>query len=252
MSRLGASDANQEISLAGFWELKVPANGYAKDLGSDLVTQIFPGRCFEVVKGQLLEGQSQLTLLKRIKVRLVEDGYICWIDLKEIQDGYFRTEPFEPDLLDVFEIDERIPAVLEWIENAALNKNKYLWGGTLGPDFDCSGLVQTSFASQGIWLPRDAYQQESFCEKVLEPPFNNKFLRIGDLLFFGTKAYCNHVGVYKGNGFYWHSSGLDHGHNGIACEELSDSQCSPVASFYFSHLRGVGRVKRCHDGTTLP
>ena len=59
--------------------------------------------------------------------------------------------------------------------------NYYLWGGTVRPNYDCSGLMQAAFASVGIWLPRDAYQQEGFTQAITIGE-----LATGDLVFFGT------------------------------------------------------------------
>ena len=42
-------------------------------------------------------------------------------------------------------IQKKIPLILDWIKDQSKLKNKYLWGGTLGPNFDCSGLIQTAF-----------------------------------------------------------------------------------------------------------
>ncbi|MCT4367162.1 MAG: NlpC/P60 family protein, partial [Synechococcaceae cyanobacterium MAG-AL2] len=53
-------------------------------------------------------------------------------------------------------------------------------------------------------------------------------------------------------GRYLHSSGAEHGHNGLAVDQLAAHSRDPVASHYRSELRGAGRVVRCHDGTTLP
>ena len=63
-------------------------------------------------------------------------------------------------------IISRIPEILSWTKAAKKMSNEYLWGGTIGPNFDCSGLVQSAFASSGIWIPRDAFQQEKFCTNI--------------------------------------------------------------------------------------
>jgi cell wall-associated NlpC family hydrolase len=60
--------------------------------------------------------------------------------------------------------------------------NEYLWGGTVAPNYDCSGLMQAAFGSVGIQLPRDSYQQEAFTEPVAMDD-----LQRGDLLFFGPR-----------------------------------------------------------------
>ncbi len=125
-------------------------------------------------------------------------------------------------------------------------------GGTIGPDLDCSGLVQTAFASTGIWLPRDAYQQERFCKPLTVQANDVNALRSGDLIFFGTPERCTHVGIHLENGRYIHSSGIEHGRNGIGIDSLNPQDLHPVASHYRAELRGAGRVTRCHDGSTLP
>jgi hypothetical protein len=75
----------------------------------------------------------------------------------------------------------------------------YVWGAT-GPDsFDCSGLVQWSFAKIGIRMPR--VSQEQF---FTGPHVPYKDARPGDLLFFHNDptdpTNIDHVAIYIGNG----------------------------------------------------
>ena len=113
-----------------------------------------------------------------------------------------KTETWKPIFFDLDEIHNKVPNILRWIEERSKAPNNYLWGGTLGPNFDCSGLIQTAFALEGIWLPRDAYQQERFCTKVKFNCQNYKDIIPGDLLFFGDLNKCSHVAIYKGKGLY--------------------------------------------------
>ena len=111
--------------------------------------------------------------------------------------------------------------------------------------------MQLAFASQDIWIPRDAYQQERFCQPVAVQVGQLQLLQPGDLIFFGSKRRCTHVGIHLGEGFYRHSSGREHGRNGIGVDSLHPADHHPVASHYRAELRGAGRVMRCHDGTPL-
>ena len=128
----------------------------------------------------------------------------------------------------------------------------YLWGGSLGPDYDCSGLVQRAYAAAGIWLPRDAYLQERFCRAVAVRPGQSQLLEPGDLIFFGSARRCTHVGLHLGDGRYLHSSGREHGRNGIGIDDLHPRNRDPVAAHYRAELRGAGRVMHSHDGSPLP
>jgi len=113
--------------------------------------------------------------------------------------------------------------------------NYYLWGGTVAPNYDCSGLIQAAFAASGIWLPRDSYQQEAFTQRV-----SREELLTGDLIFFGTEK-VNHVALYLGEGRYIHSSGKEIGRNGIAIDLLSEDG-DEVSQNYYRKLWSFGRV----------
>lgn len=132
---------------------------------------------------QLLESLRSDRM--RLRARLLEDGYPGWVDLQALLGHAVSCGPRRPRLLDASTISAAMPAVLAYAQQAALQPNHYLWGGCLGPDFDCSGLVQTAFAAAGIWIPRDAYQQERFCQPVAVSPGCYSLLRPGDLIFFG-------------------------------------------------------------------
>jgi peptidoglycan DL-endopeptidase CwlO len=76
----------------------------------------------------------------------------------------------------------------------------YVWGAAGPASFDCSGLVQWSFAQAGVSMPRVAADQARTGPAVpvsqLEP---------GDLLFYHTDptdpGYISHVAIYLGNGW---------------------------------------------------
>ena len=251
MKTIGAPISIEKILAGSCWQLFASINGFADSKTDELATQVLKGRSFQVID-DLCKDSFQANEFCRFKVRLLEDGYYCWICLSEVLGQAIMRGPWQPTLLNKDQIQTKLPHVLQWLENAAEQDNKYLWGGTIGPDFDCSGLVQTSFASQHIWLPRDAYQQERFCEVIDVGLDNFQILRPGDLLFFGTPQKCTHVAIYMGAGTFCHSSGIINGHNGIGFDRLQEFENNSIAAHYLSQFRGAGRVVSCHDGMTLP
>lgn len=73
----------------------------------------------------------------------------------------------------------------------------YVWGGAGPGGFDCSGLVQWSYARAGLVLPRVAQDQYDAGPAI---PADGQ-LSPGDLVFFGADAtHVTHVGLYLGDG----------------------------------------------------
>ena len=143
--------------------------------------------------------------------------------------------PYQPISLSFEDIHTRLPEVIAFTHRAMAHPNHYLWGGTIGPHYDCSGLIQAAFASVGVSLPRDSYQQEAFTQAI---PLDS--LQPGDLIFFGSPEKTTHVALYLGNGDYIHSSGKDQGRNGIGIDSLTNLS-NPVSQAYSRQLRGAGR-----------
>jgi cell wall-associated NlpC family hydrolase len=75
----------------------------------------------------------------------------------------------------------------------------YVWGGSGPTVFDCSGLVQWSFAQAGVVMPRVAADQARTGPAI---PFSRA--QAGDLLFYRTDPtapdYISHVAIYLGKG----------------------------------------------------
>lgn len=70
----------------------------------------------------------------------------------------------------------------------------YRAGGTTDKGYDCSGLVMTSFAKQGVQLPRSSFEMSKEGKEIrLED------VKKGDLVFFTTNpskpGRINHVGL---------------------------------------------------------
>lgn len=73
----------------------------------------------------------------------------------------------------------------------------YVWGGTSPNGFDCSGLVQYSYAQNGITIPRVAQDQYNKSTKI-----SKSELQEGDLIFTSKKNSTNsinHVLMYIGD-----------------------------------------------------
>ena len=76
----------------------------------------------------------------------------------------------------------------------------YVWGGTSPSGFDCSGFMQYVCSKNGIRINRVADDQMKN-----GTPVSKSQLEPGDLVFFGSGSYANHVGMYVGDGMMIHS-----------------------------------------------
>ena len=103
----------------------------------------------------------------------------------------------------------------------------YQWGGK-NPDegFDCSGYTQYVFKTFGVELPTNAlgqYQKGISMEKPALMP--------GDLVFFTSTSAPLHVGIYAGEGFFFHAPATGK----VICEE------SMKKGYFSNHYVGARR-----------
>jgi len=228
-----------------WWKLKSNTCGYKDEIGNDLVTEIAKERCFRIIESDL--KRKNLNVKSRYLVQLFEDGYLCWVNIIGLQIEECKKSSQEIIQFDESSIKKRIPIILNWIYLQSQKMNIYKWGGTLGPDYDCSGLIQTAFMMQNIYLPRDSYQIMDFCKHLFDFPGNIELLQKGDLLFFGEKNICNHIAIYSEGGLYFHSSGIEYGRNGISTENLYESKSDDkISNYYRSKLICARRVVRSY------
>tara|TARA_Y100000589_G_scaffold131861_1_gene125649 strand:- start:2252 stop:3007 length:756 start_codon:yes stop_codon:yes gene_type:complete len=228
-----------------WWKLKNNTNGYKSSSGYDLVTEIAKGRIFRIAEKNLFS--SKLLNQKRLLVQLFEDGYICWVNIETLMIEECDLNKNTKISHNPISIQARVPAILKWIQTQSKEPNEYMWGGTIGPNYDCSGLIQAAFFHNHIYIPRDSYQMKGFCQHLFYFPTNNIELKMGDLLFFGNRLKCNHVAIYFEKGNYFHSSGKEYGRNCIALDNIYTSNLyDPISEYYKSNLISAGRVVRSY------
>ena len=182
-------------SVSGEYFCRIPLNLYNSATGAELATQATPGRHLKLLETSIT---SQF-----IQVRLCEDGYVAWLSLDDLSALESSAKIYQHRHISRPQIERNIPQIIAFTKAAMAQPNYYLWGGRVGPNYDCSGLMQAAFCVSGIWLPRDSYQQETFVQSV-----SYEELLPGDLVFFANDK-VDHVALYLGNSYYIHSSGQD-------------------------------------------
>lgn len=240
-----------ESNPSQVFETLAHVNLYKSPGAESLVTQAAAGRRFTVEAAPAGSEAED----KALYVRLCEDDYPGWVLVSDLENVAVASGDDSDSGVDGrAAVEACLPKVLAFIREALMTPNEYLWGGTVAPHYDCSGLMQAAFWSEGVWLPRDAYQQEAFLEAL---PVTGEalaagdysLLTAGDLVFFGTLEKATHVGMYVGEGCYIHSSGKDMGRNGIGVDRLTaDVDAPAVSRGYFKTFRGVGRVVKSYRG----
>ena len=141
-----------------WWKLKVNISGYQNETEDKLVTEIFKNRIFRLLYPNIYQHNHKFS---RILIQLYEDGYVCWINLDGLVIDKCELRKNENSKNQHSLIKDKVPSLLKWIKYHSELNNEYLWGGTLGPNFDCSGLIQTAFFKHHIHIPRDSFQIKS-------------------------------------------------------------------------------------------
>lgn len=189
----------------------------------------------QAAKGRHLVIPPSTTVKEARQVYLCEDRYQAWLPWKDLI--YLKPVdiPYQAKSFSRQEIVKLIPRVIAFTQQAQRQSNYYLWGGTIGPNYDCSGLIQAAFASVDVWLPRDSDQQAEFTQNI-----SLDSLLPGDLIFFG-ETRVNHVALYLGDNYYIHSSGKEMGRDGIGIDILSPTG-DTVSQAYWQKFMSCGRV----------
>jgi cell wall-associated NlpC family hydrolase len=79
---------------------------------------------------------------------------------------------------------------------------QYLWAGTAGFGYDCSGFTHSVYRALGTTIPRDAGPQLKAGRRVV----TRGLLRPGDLVFFrNASGAVHHVGMFIGGGKMIHA-----------------------------------------------
>lgn len=87
------------------------------------------------------------------------------------------------------------------VYEASRHQGKPYQYGAVGPDrFDCSGFTRYVWSRFGKSLPHNSGQQYGVVRHIAKDA-----KQVGDLIFIYSSGGIYHVGIYAGNGYFWHS-----------------------------------------------
>ena len=170
----------------------LPTYGFALDAPRDGA-----GRVSDLVAGALLEKTGETGSFVAVRFPDGRDAFVAAADVQPFEEWQARPPATGPALVQTAQTLLGVP---------------YLWGGTSAKGMDCSGFTRTVYQLNGLFLPRDASQQEA-TGIVVDSTGDWSRLVPGDLLFFGRKASGDgperviHVGMWIGDGRFIHASG---------------------------------------------
>jgi len=142
-------------------------------------------------------GSSLVRAPHRARLQVEGEGGVRLPDGRAARIEAGAVRPMAEVLLEAHAVS---PADWAWREFA---ETPYLWGGVTAAGIDCSGLVQITYLTRGVALPRDAHQQAEHGTAVATDE-----IRPGDLLCFrGPGAErIDHVGIAAAGGELVHAT----------------------------------------------
>ncbi len=186
---------------------KIIVNTLYSTLYSDMDKSSMP--VSDLVWGDILIAHAGTKEGNWIKASVADgrEGYLPAEDAENLNSWIKRASPTESNIIETAKKFCGFP---------------YVWGGTSVKGVDCSGLTKSVYFLNGYVLRRDASQQCKTGDSVDVHKYVNgehtlkslENLRIGDLIFFGTKAEngkkerVTHVAIYMGEGKIIHSSNI--------------------------------------------
>jgi len=215
-NRLQAWKSNERVIFTGDFGLVYSEPQKDSDPVSDLVS------------GGILEVDSNKGASRGFVPVILPDGRTGFIESSQCAD-------FQKWLADRKEDPENLIRLAK-----RFTGRPYLWGGTSAKAFDCSGFTKTIYFMNGWILSRDASQQVNQGTEIDRTNLL-AFIQPGDLLFFGRKATdekperATHVGMYTGDSFFIHCSGL------VRINSL-DSSRPEYKKYYTENLLHVKRI----------
>lgn len=212
-SKTPASTGTKEntVEIVGDPEVKVDPDSGPKNATQPIVATVM-GDGINVRRGNH-ESNSVIRKVNGGKAEIIEKGgdwfklrfpggTVGWVHEKYV--SFPGHEVAEPPKTIVAEADSDLAS--KTISSArSFTGVRYVYGASSRASTDCSGFVLQVFRSVGFSLPRTAREQATRGTRV-----GRWDLKMGDLVFFNTRGYISHVGIYIGDSKFIHASSGGH------------------------------------------
>ncbi len=140
---------------------------------------------------------------------------LCLSACSATRSQYSSTSPYSEELIypPLTEEQDSLAQVLR-LEATSWAGTPHILGGTSRSGIDCSALVQNVFQD----VLSTAVPRTTELQSKVGNPVDMHEVRVGDLIFYKISARSRHVGIYVGNGEFFHASKSE----GVTISKLSE------------------------------